>query len=128
MIDLQRVASLFRPPPAATTDLNLLDSCMVYSQTQLDHIWYEVELYRDGQWQHGYKVVILRELWALPAPPRDERATEPDVLDRTRTMLRGLYNAKVDLIYVAAGMFGKPRLGVAHSGENDQSFRLMVIT
>ena len=43
MIDLQRVASLFRPPPAATTDLNLLDSRMVYSQTQLDHIWYEVE-------------------------------------------------------------------------------------
>ncbi|MBN1888885.1 MAG: serine-rich protein [Thermoflexales bacterium] len=96
----------------ARTDLHILDSRPVYDDGHLDHIWYEVELPDvDGGWRRGYKVIILYELWALPAAPRDERK-ELDVLDQTRTMLRGLYNARVDMLYVTAGMFGNPRLGI----------------
>ncbi len=62
----------------------------------------------------GYKVVVLRELLALPRPPRDE-TTELDILARTRTTLRGLYDARIDLAYLGAGFFSgqeAPRLGL----------------
>ncbi|HKZ84219.1 MAG TPA: serine-rich protein [Anaerolineae bacterium] len=101
-----------RLPRTPSSDLFVLNNGSVFEDGKLDHLWYEVEMLHEGQVLHGYKVAILRELWALPAPPRDDRLKEPDILDRTRTMLRGLYNARVDMIYVAAGMFGQPRLGV----------------
>ncbi len=49
--------------------------------------------------------------------PRDETA-ELDILGHTRTALRGLYDAQIDLAYLAAGMFsgdGYPRMGLVQS-------------
>jgi hypothetical protein len=114
---------------AAQVDLEVLDVDFVFSADhRLRHIVYEVnqqepepgwQNWRGTQYEHrhGYKTVILRELLSLPRPPRDETA-ELDILGHTRAALRGLYDAQIDLAYLAAGMFsgdGYPRMGLVQS-------------
>ena len=55
-----------------------------------------------------YRAVALRELTYLPIENRDD----PDMLGKQWTALRGLYNASVDFLYTAFGVFQPERLGV----------------
>ena len=53
-------------------DLHVLDSRPVYEDGHLDHIWYEVETPDgDGERKRGFKVIVLYELWALPAATKE---------------------------------------------------------
>ncbi len=113
---------------ARLSDLEILNEQTVIRADRLRHITYEVALQAPvpdrRAWRgvrhepiHGYKTVILRELLTLPRPPRDETA-ELDILGHTRTALRGLYDAQIDLAYLAAGMFSGqdyPRTGLVQT-------------
>ena len=88
-------------------DLEILDNGMVFDGGRLRHLWYEVVERENGSSFHVFKIVALRELTYVPIEARKD----PDVLGKMRTVLRGLYNAKVDFAHVVAGMFDPP-LGI----------------
>jgi len=107
---------------AQALDLEILNTRSDFAADRLQRLVYQiVEREPYAHWRGtryreapGYKVVVLRELLALPRPPRDETA-ELDILARTRTTLRGLYDARIDLAYLGAGFFSEaeqPRLGL----------------
>ncbi|MDX9953461.1 MAG: serine-rich protein [Anaerolineae bacterium] len=107
---------------AQAPDLEILNTRSDFAADRLQRLVYQiVEREPYAHWRGtryreapGYKVVVLRELLALPRPPRDE-TTELDILARTRTTLRGLYDARIDLAYLGAGFFSEaepPRLGL----------------
>lgn len=104
-------------------DLEVLHQEAKFDNQRLKYLVYETVTHepqahwRGTRWreERRYKAVILRELLALPRPPDDETA-ELDILGTTRTTLRGLYDARVDLAYLGAGFFSGikeyPRYGL----------------
>ena len=92
-------------------DLDILDNGLVYDETngqRLKYLWFHVVEREGGQAYQEYRVVQLLQLRLIPM---DVRA-DPGVLARMRTVLRGLYGAEVELIYLVAGMFHPKRLGI----------------
>lgn len=55
-----------------------------------------------------HRVVLLRELAYIPLEARED----PDILGKQWAALRGLYNADVDFIYTAAGMYRPRHVGL----------------
>ena len=55
-----------------------------------------------------YRYVRLLELTQLPLEERED----PDVLGKVQAILRGIYNAGVDMVYMAAGLYDPDRIGV----------------
>ncbi len=92
-------------------DLDVLDNGLVYDEENAQHLkylWFQVNEREGGQSYLEYRVVRLIQLRLIPL---DVRA-DPGVLARMRTVLRGLYGAEVELIYLVAGMFHPRRLGI----------------
>ena len=56
----------------------------------------------------AHRVVLLRELAYIPLEARED----PDILGKQWAALRGLYNADVDFIYTAAGMYRPRHVGL----------------
>ncbi len=92
-------------------DLDILDNGLVYDEAdahRLKYMWFHVIEREGGHAYQEYRVVHLLQLRLIPM---DVRA-DPGVLARMRTVLRGLYSAEVELVYLVAGMFQPKRLGI----------------
>ena len=99
-------ASLLTPD-----DLEILDNGLVFTQEEtarLKTMWFHVREREGGQVFEEYRIVHLMQLRLIPM---DVRA-DPGVLSRMRTVLRGLYSAEVELVYLVAGIFHPKRLGI----------------
>jgi hypothetical protein len=64
---------------------------------------------RDGTREYqGYRAVRLLQLRYISMEARRDAG----LLQKMRTVLRGLYGAQVDLVYLAAGVFKNPNIGI----------------
>ena len=101
---INRIKQILSPSPSPDDDLTLIDQDVVYTDDGvLDHVW--LHLTEGGQTYH--KAVCLNTLTYLP---REEREVMT-VIEKTRKLLRGIYTAQVDLVYIAANITDPP-LGV----------------
>ncbi len=92
-------------------DLDVLDNGLVYENDNTERLkvmWFKVLEREGGQAYLHYRVVRLMQLCLIPL---DVRA-DPGVLARMRSVLRGLYGAQVELVYLVAGVFHPRRLGI----------------
>ena len=96
-----------RPPrngtPAIPADLEVEKSgvCFVEGQDELDYLWYRLREIEGGREYAGFRVVRLLQLSFLPLEAR----SDPGLLQKMRTVLRGLYGSQVSFLYLAAGIF-----------------------
>ena len=90
-------------------DLEVRNTELLYNdQNELDAMLLEV-CEREGAHRYaGYRAVRLLELRFISLEARRDAG----LLQKMRTVLRGLWSAQVDLVYLAAGMFRDPRLGI----------------
>ena len=89
----------------------MLDNGLIYEEgnnERLKIMWFKVLEREGGQAYPLFRVVRLMQLRLIPM---DVRA-DPGVLARMRSVLRGLYGAEVELVYLVAGMFHPRRLGI----------------
>jgi hypothetical protein len=91
-----------------TDDLRVINSGAEFEGEHLNYLWFELEEREAGQTYHTYKAIQLRALTHIPVKARDD----PDILGKMVTVLRGLYNARVDFIHLHAGIFDEPALGI----------------
>ena len=95
--------------------------CFVDGQDELDYLWYRLREREGGREYAGYRVVRLLQLSFLPLEAR----ADPGLLQKMRTVLRGLYGSQVNFLYLAAGIFNHQqaaggdravlwRLGICH--------------
>ncbi len=84
--------------------MHILDSGIETHEDKLGYLWFRIAT--NGT--PVFRCVALRELAFLPVEVRDD----PDVLGKQWAAVRGLYNAEVDFVYTAAGMFSPERLGL----------------
>ncbi|MBN1137981.1 MAG: hypothetical protein JXM73_15430, partial [Anaerolineae bacterium] len=89
-------------------DLRVLNSGAEFDGEHLDYLWFELEEHEAGRTYHTFKAIQLRALTHIPVEVRDD----PTVLGKMVTVLRGLYNARVDFIHLHAGIFDEPALGI----------------
>lgn len=87
-------------------DLTVLESGIAFCQgrDELDYFWYRLALEENGKQQIVYRVVRLAQLRFIPMEAR----ADAGLLQKMRTVLRGLYGSQVDLIYLVAGIFDPP--------------------
>ena len=97
-------------PPRVPDDLRLIANGAAFTadQDSLDYLWYAVEENDNGRIYKGYRVVRLLELKFIPL---DVRA-DAGLLQKMRTVLRSLYGAKVSFVYLCAGIFSEPAVGM----------------
>ena len=84
--------------------MHILDSGIETQDDKLRYLWFRVVT--NGS--PFFRCVALRELAYLPVEILDD----PDLLGKQWAAVRGLYNAEVDFVYTAAGMFSPERLGL----------------
>jgi hypothetical protein len=91
-------------------DLTIVDNGLVFvgDQQELDYLWFEVIETEGGKIYHEFRVVRLLHLVAVPFNVRSEQGA----LAKMRTVLRGLYNAQIDIVFVVAGIYHPRRLGI----------------
>jgi hypothetical protein len=92
-------------------DLEVIDNGLVFTGDDPDRLkfmWFQVLEREGGQIYREFRVVRLMQLRLIPM---DVRA-DPGVLSRMRSVLRGLYSANVELVYLVAGIFQPKRLGI----------------
>ncbi len=96
--------------PPTPVDLKLIDSGATFDRSKavLEYLWFSVEENDNGRVYAGYRVVRLLELKFIPL---DARA-DAGLLQKMRTVLRSLYGAKVSFVYLTAGIFSDPTLGI----------------
>ncbi|MGA2110593.1 MAG: serine-rich protein [Anaerolineales bacterium] len=74
----------------------------------LDYLWFRL---REGEGHRdipGFRVTRLLQLKFIPLEAR----ADPGLLQKMRTALRALYGSRVEFLYLAAGMFSDPPLGI----------------
>jgi hypothetical protein len=86
-------------------DLRILNSGLEITGDHLRYLWLHIV----AEGNELYRCVALRELAYLPVETRED----PDVLGKQWAAVRGLYNAGVDFVYTAAGIFTPERVGIA---------------
>lgn len=90
-------------------DLEMLEAGIQYDAGHLQYYWFHiVERDRDGRERRLFKVVRLMMLTYLPKEAREQTT----ILEKMRKILKGVYNARVDLVYLTAGMFDHPKSGI----------------
>jgi hypothetical protein len=87
--------------------LQLIDNGLRIEDGQLHHAFVH---FRNSDGKDHFRAICLEELAYIP---RDLRREEVDVLDKTHSGMRGLYNAHVDALYMACGIFTPRRFGIA---------------
>lgn len=92
--------------PSIPQDLAVLDSgiCFLPGKDELAYFWYRLAVQDGERQQVGYRVVRLMQLRFIPMEAR----ADAGLLQKMRTVLRGLYGAQIDLIYLVAGIFDPP--------------------
>ena len=86
------------------TALRIIDSGLEVQDSKVHYLWSLINT-PEGE---VYRCVVLRELAYLPIETRDD----PDVLGKQWAAVRGLYNAGIDYVYLAAGIFTPNYVGV----------------
>ena len=77
-------------------------------RNELDYLVFQV-IEREGPREYqGYRAVRLLQLRYISMEARRDAG----LLQKMRTVLRGLYGAQVDLVYLAAGVFQNPKIGI----------------
>mgnify|MGYP001221580162 CR=1 FL=1 len=96
--------------PLIPDDLKLMDNGIAFKESDdtLDYLWYAVEEKDNGREYRGFRVVRLLELKFIPL---DARA-DAGLLQKMKTVLRSLYGAKVSFVYLTAGIFTDPAVGI----------------
>ncbi|NSW52927.1 MAG: serine-rich protein [Anaerolineae bacterium] len=91
-------------------DLQLMDNGIAFNEANdtLDYLWYAVEEKDNGRVYRGFRVVRLLELKFIPL---DARA-DAGLLQKMKSVLRSLYGAKVSFVYLTAGIFTDPAVGI----------------
>jgi hypothetical protein len=85
------------PAQRVPDDLQILDSGAVYTADgTLDYLWYHLEERQDGRTRRLYKAVCLHILTYLPREVREMT----NLFEKTRKALKGLHNARVDLVHL----------------------------
>ena len=87
------------------SNLRIIDNGLDIEGDRMRYMWLRIAT--NGS--ESYRCVALRELTYLPIETREG----PDVLGKQWAAVRGLYNAGVDYVYAAAGIFTPERVGVA---------------
>lgn len=77
-------------------------------KNELDYLIFQVTEREGGQEFDGYRAVRLLQLRYISLEARRDAG----LLQKMRTVLRGLYGAQVDLVYLAAGVFQNPKIGI----------------
>ncbi len=85
-------------------DLTVEESGVEFAtgKDHMDYLWFRVVEQEGGQTYRGYRVVRLMQLRYIPLEAR----ADAGLLQKMRTALRGMYSAGVNLVYLAAGIFG----------------------
>jgi hypothetical protein len=102
---LQKAAVLHVPDDLRVNEIDL-QFCA--GQEKLDYLAFHVQEKEAGQVYEGYRVVRLLQLKYISLEARRDAG----LLQKMRTVLRGLYGSRVDLVYLAAGIFENPRIGI----------------
>ena len=91
-------------------DLEVVANGLEYvpGKDELDYLWYQVQEHEGGKTYDEYRAVRLMHLASIPLNVRGDQGA----LAKMRTVLRGLYNAKVDIVYLVAGIYHPNRLGI----------------
>jgi len=96
------------PPP---DDLRVHNSNLVLrkgDEQWMDYIWLHVSEQENGCEYSGYRVIRLLQIRSIPVEAR----ADAGLLQKMRTVLRGLSGARVNLAYLVAGIFDKNPLGI----------------
>ena len=77
---------------------------------EMDYLWFRLREIEANQEYSGYRVVRLLQLRFLPLEAR----SDPGLLQKMRTVLRGLYGSQVSFLYLTAGIFdnNQPPIGI----------------
>ena len=92
-------------------DLDVLDNGLVFDQDSagfLRSMWFHVLEHEGGRTYRGYRAVHLLQLSLIPMDVRNDQGA----LAKMRIVLRGLYGAEVEVVYLAAGIYHPRRLGI----------------
>ena len=103
----------------APDDLSVHASNVVFAGDRLDYLWFHVTEREAGKEWDGYRVVRLLHVKFIPVEARSDAG----LLQKMRSVLRGVNGANVNLVYVAAGIFDEPAVG----SDRPQPFRVLVI-
>ena len=77
-------------------------------KNELDYLLFQVTEREGGKVYEGFRAVRLLQLRYIALEARRDAG----LLQKMRTVLRGLYGAQVNLVYLAAGVFKNPRIGI----------------
>ena len=77
-------------------------------RNELDYLVFRVTEREGTREYQGYRAVRLLQLRYISLEARRDAG----LLQKMRTVLRGLYGAQVDLVYLAAGVFKNPNVGI----------------
>jgi len=84
--------------------MRILDNGIVTQDGEVRYLWFEME----EQGRRFFRAVALTELAALPITSREDY----DLLDKQAAAVRGLYNAGVEFVYLALGIFHPRHVGI----------------
>ena len=87
--------------------MNILDNGIEVQDGQFQYLWFRIV---DDLGQHRYRAVALRELTALALD--DKEIEDYNVWGKQWGAVQGLYNAGVDFVYTAAGIYTPDHVGV----------------
>jgi hypothetical protein len=102
---LQKAAALHVPDDLRVGEIDL---SFTPNREQMEYLCFHVQEREGGQVYEGYRVVRLLQLKYISLEARRDAG----LLQKMRTILRGLYGSNVDLVYLAAGIFEQPRIGI----------------
>lgn len=88
--------------------LRILDNGIESSQGDFHAAWCLV----DDDGRRYYRVSVLRELKAITDDPQNKRQVEEGVLGKQWAAITGLYNAGVNFVYSALGIFQPEHIGI----------------
>ena len=94
---------------AIPNDLEVEATELIFNaQHELEALLFKVIEKEGSQTFYGYRAVRLLQLRYISLEARRDAG----LLQKMRTVLRGLYGAEVDLVYLAAGVFHNPNIGI----------------
>ena len=76
-----------------------------YTGREFEHLILRI---RDDQGREKYRAITFKELAYMPIEARED----PDMLGKQWAVIRGLYAASVDFVFVAMGVFRPEHLGI----------------
>ena len=90
--------------PVITPGLSILDNGLNIDSGQFQYAWFRLNTPSGERW----RCVTLTELVSVPLSMNDDA----DTLGRQRALVRGLYNAGVEFLYLALGIFQPEHIGI----------------